>query len=185
MKTAIESLLFISAKPLSVNDLAKAIGQKEKKEEIQAIVESLRTEYNTDERGIHIIEVEQKGKKKYQMTTNPNQADLIKKFTKQELTGELTRPSLEALTIIAYKGPITKPELEKIRGVNCSLILRNLMIRSLVEESADKETGNIYYSATAEFVKWLGLDSVKDLPEYAELSQHELIEQALETETEN
>lgn len=173
LRPLIESILFISSKPLSVKDIVKAIGKtKEASDEISSIIADLIAEYNTSERGIHLLEVEQKNGKRYQMITNPLCSEYIQSYNKQELTGELTKPSLETLTIIAYKGPITKPELEHIRGVNCSLILRNLLIRGLVEETVGKDTGDVYYNATNEFIKWLGLTTLRELPEYEELNAY-------------
>jgi len=73
------------------------------------------------------------------MTTAKESSEIVEKFLKEELTGEMTRPQLETLTIIAYRGPMTKMEIEQIRGVNCSLILRNLLMRGLVEAKLDKK----------------------------------------------
>lgn len=178
MKSQIESLLFIATKPLSIRDLAKFLDLKKKavQENLQLLIE----EYNKEEKGIRIIKIEQKFKTKYQMATSPENSELVNKFTKQELNKELTKPSLETLTIIAYKGPITKPELEKIRGVNCSLILRNLMIRDLIEEVTDKSTGEFYYNVSPSFIKWLGISEVKELPDYDKLRNDENLEKILE-----
>ena len=93
--------------------------------------------------------------------------------------GELTRPSIETLTIIAYRGPITKPEIEQIRGVNCSLILRNLLMRGLVEESESVERLQPVYAISADFLRHLGLHAISDLPDYATLHGDEKISQLL------
>jgi segregation and condensation protein B len=85
----------------------------------------------------------------------------------------LTQPSIETLTIIAYRGPISKAEIEKIRGVNCSLILRNLMIRGLVDFDIDKNNGQELYNVTVDFLQYLGLNTVEDLPDYMRLHQLE------------
>lgn len=182
MKAQIESLLFIAAKPLSVVQVAKAIGSD--KEKVQADLDILMEEYNSQGRGIHIIKVEHSNTIKYQMVTNPEYEEIVNSFTKQEISGELTRPSLETLTIVAYRGPITKPELEKIRGVNCSLILRNLMIRGLVEEQKDSEKGEFSYMVTPEFIQWLGIASVTDLPSYENLHNDEQLQAILENKNE-
>ena len=78
--------------------------------------------------------------------------------------GELSRPSLEALTILAYRGPLTRPELEQIRGVHSSLILRNLLLRGLIEEKEDARLGQPLYSVTLDFLRHIGLASVEELP---------------------
>jgi segregation and condensation protein B len=117
---------------------------------------------------------------KIQMTTDKASSAVVEKFLKEELTGEMTRPQLEALTIIAYRGPITKMELEQIRGVNCSLILRNLLIRGLVESQMDKKIGVPLYQVTVDFVRFLGLTDIKQLPDYEKLSNSEVIQSILE-----
>jgi segregation and condensation protein B len=95
------------------------------------------------------------------------------------LTGELTRPQLETLTIIAYRGPITKPEIEQIRGINCSLIIRNLLMRGLVEEAESAEKLQPVYSVSGDFVRHLGLHAIGELPEYASFHENEKMTQML------
>lgn len=116
---------------------------------------------------------------KYQFTSHPDNAKLVELFLKADVTGDLTQPALETLTIIAYRGPITKPELEQIRGVNCSLILRNLLIRALIEKVEEKKLSLPKYQVTHEFIKFLGIDSVQELPDYKKLSQHEILDEVL------
>ena len=89
---------------------------------------------------------------------------------------ELTRPQLEALTTSAYCGPITKAELEQIRGVNCSLVLRNLKIRGLVNSNETKD-GMEGFSITLNFLKFLGVSEIKSLPNYEKLHNHSLIQE--------
>jgi len=112
------------------------------------------------------------------LVTGVQNSELIKALVKDEKTGELSQPSLETLTIIAYRGPITKPILEQIRGVNCSLILRNLLIRGLIQE--EKQGNGIVYFVTPELLKYLGLVSVNDLPNYEKLHQVENLEEFLD-----
>ena len=116
----------------------------------------------------------------FQMVTAPENAELIQQFVKDETTGELTRPSLETLTIIAYRGPVAKTDLDRIRGINCSLILRNLLIRGLVDVREDKKKDETYYTVTFDFLRFLGLNDVKELPDYQKLSQDDTIERILE-----
>ena len=114
LEQQIESLLFIAGKPLSIRRLAEML--KVKPNEIREAGDALLTRYKDEDRGIHIMRVDDQ----FQMATTPHSADLIETFIKSEQTGELTKPSLETLTIIAYRGPITKSELEQIRGVPSS-----------------------------------------------------------------
>lgn len=169
LKNKIESILFISNKPLSTKQLADLV--ETGKTEVEVIIENLKREYNGNEKGIKIIEHDGK----VQMATDSNSSEIIEKFLKQELTGEMTRPQLEALTIIAYRGPITKMELEQIRGVNCSLILRNLLIRGLAEARLDKKIQTTIYNVTPDFIRFLGLTEISQLPDYEKLSSNEII----------
>ena len=176
IKDKIESLLFIAAKPMSIKQLADLINQSEG--EIKKAGDELEEEYKNNKRGIQII----KNGSKYQMVSSPENAKLVQEFIKDETTGELSRPSLETLTIIAYRGPIAKTDLDHIRGVNCSLILRNLLIRGLVEAKSDKK-GETYYSVTFDFIRFLGINDINELPDYAKLSHVETIDKMLETES--
>ncbi len=173
IKNQIESILFISNKALTIKQLADLVGRQ--KAEVEIVLESLKEEYNKDNKGIKIIE----HNGKVQMATDTASSEIIEKFLKQELTGEMTRPQLETLTIIAYRGPVTKMELEQIRGVNCSLILRNLLMRGLIESKLDKKIQTTIYNVTLDFVRFLGLTEISQLPDYEKLSTHETIESLL------
>lgn len=174
LKNKVESILFISNKPLTPKQLAEFCDTG--KVEVETVLESLKKEYNEGERGVRLVEHDGK----IQMTTDKASSAVVEKFLKEELTGEMTRPQLEALTIIAYRGPITKMELEQIRGVNCSLILRNLLIRGLVESQTDKKIGVPLFKVTVDFVRFLGLTDIKQLPDYEKLSNSEVIQSILE-----
>lgn len=178
LKNQIESILFISNKPLTIKQLVDLVGRSQA--EVETVIESLKQEYNSSDKGVKIIEHDSK----VQMATSPESSKIVEKFLKEELTGEMTLPQLEALTIIAYRGPITKMELEQIRGVNCSLILRNLMIRGLVESYLDKKLQTTVYNVTPDFVRHLGITSVEELPDYERLSSHEVIQSILERDME-
>lgn len=180
LKSQVESLLFVSLKPLSLKELAAATNAKSK--DLEEALEQLIADYSQGERGLAII----KNNNQYQLTTAADNASLVQEFLKDETSGELSQPSLEALTIIAYRGPISKLELEKIRGVNCSLIIRNLLLRGLVEERFEKAKNENYYTVTHDFVRLLGLGSVSELPDYEKLNQAEALNTVLaETEEKN
>ena len=161
-KPRIEALLYISTRPLSFKELAKLTNQKVG--EVEAVVKELVDEYNLKDGGIKII---QNGHE-VQMTTSPKHTELIQGFLGEEVSGELTPASVETLSIIAYRQPITREDLEQIRGVNCSIILRNLLIRGLAEE--DKKNERIFYRLSVDFIKHLGVTDVKDLPDFAKLN---------------
>jgi len=173
LKSQLESLLFVSLKPLAAKELANLTGAKPK--EVEEALEAISADYQNGERGLALT----KNNNQYQLTTSAANAALIQTFLKDETSGELSQPSLEALTVIAYRGPISKLNLERIRGVNCSLIIRNLLLRGLVEEKFDKNKQENYYTVTHDFVRFLGMNSVADLPDYAKLNASEMIEQTL------
>lgn len=179
IKSKIESLLFISAKPMTVNQLADLL--KADKKEIIKSAHELLDNYKNNQHGIQIIN----DGVKYQMVSSPANGKIIQKFIKDETTGELSRPSLEALTIIAYRGPVSKIDLDRIRGVNCALILRNLLLRGLIEGKFDKKKNETYYTATFDFIRFLGLNNLSDLPDYARLHQDETIDRMLEANENN
>ena len=180
IKSKIESLLFISAKPMTASQLADLLkadlpaGQAGKKEVIK-FADELLADYKNSQAGVQII----KNGAQYQMISAPENAKAIQEFIKDETTGELSKPSLEALTIIAYRGPVSKIDLDRIRGVNCALILRNLLIRGLIEGKLDKKQNETYYSATFDFIRFLGLNEIKDLPDYERLHQDDTIDKML------
>jgi segregation and condensation protein B len=173
IKSQIESLLFISAKPMSAKNLADLM--KANVKEVEAAGEELVKEYQDNKKGVQII----KNGSNFQMVSSPENARLVQEFIKDETTGELSRPSLEALTIIAYRGPVAKLDLDRIRGVNCSLILRNLLIRGLIEAKFDKTKNDTYYSVTMDFVRFLGLADLSQLPDYEKLHQDDTIDRML------
>lgn len=173
IKSEIESLLFISAKPMSARQLAGLTKKNEK--EIAQAGDDLVNEYKENKKGIQII----KDGSKYQMVSSPENAKLIQEMIKDETSGELSRPSLETLTIIAYRGPISKLDLDRIRGVNCSLILRNLLIRGLAEAKFDKQKQETYYSVTINFIKFLGINEIKELPDFERLHKDDTIDRML------
>ncbi|MBI4779570.1 SMC-Scp complex subunit ScpB [Candidatus Falkowbacteria bacterium] len=173
IKSKIESLLFISAKPMAASQLADLI--KADKKEIIKNADELLADYKNNQAGVQII----KDGLKYQMVRAPENAKIIQEFIKDETTGELSRPSLEALTIIAYRGPVSKIDLDRIRGVNCALILRNLLLRGLIEGKPDKKKNEIYYTATFDFIRFIGLNDIKELPDYEKLHQDDSIDKML------
>lgn len=173
LKSKIESILFISIRPLSSAKIAELVGGE--KEEVKKELDNLFAEYNQKDKGMNL----QKIGSNYQMVSNAENGKLISEFLKEEVTGELTPASLETLTVVAYRGPITKTELEMIRGVNCSIILRNLMIRGLIEEIEDKKNMVQKYQITFDFLKHLGISEPAQLPDYDKLNSQEALEKLL------
>ena len=173
LSSKVESILFVSNGEINIKQIAKICSSTI--EAVEVVLESLKEKYNQSESGVNIVIYENK----VQMVTNPQNKELVSDLIKQEINSELTRPQLEALTIIAYRGPITKLELEQIRGVNCSLILRNLIIKGLINIKEDKIIDNNKYNITIEFMKHLGINQVDELPDYDKLSKAEKLEEVL------
>ena len=176
LKSKIESLLFISNQPFTVKKLIDLT--KSDKEKINAAIKELMADYNQADKGIQIQRIGDK----IQMVSSVDNTRLVKDFIKEETTGELSRAALETLTIVAYRGPITRAELEQIRGVNCAIILRNLLIRGLVENKEDKKNMQTVYNITLDFLKFLGINEQSELPDYEKLNSSESIEKVLNPE---
>ena len=176
IKSKIESLLFVSAKPTSIKQLADLI--KKPAKEVEAAGDELVQECKDGKRGLHVI----KNGSNYQMVSAPENADLIREFIKDETGGELSKPSLETLTIIAYRGPISKLDLNRIRGVNCALILRNLLLRGLIEAAFNKDKKETYYTVTFDFMRFLGVNKIEELPDYEKLHKDDSIDKMLKNE---
>ncbi|TAK03280.1 SMC-Scp complex subunit ScpB [Patescibacteria group bacterium] len=172
--TTLEAILFASAKPLTVTTLKKALGVSD--EVLREALDDVKARFNAETSGIHLVEADGA----VQFATNPSCAEALAAMLKQEASGELTRPSLETLTIIAYRGPITKPEIEQIRGINCSLILRNLALRGLIEEADDVARLQPVYTVSLKFLRHLGVHAASELPQYGDLHGNERIGKMLE-----
>lgn len=173
LKSQLESLLFVAVRPVALKDLAAST--KAKAKEVEDALADLAADYQARNGGLTLI----KNNGQYQITTAAANSSLIQEFLKDETTGELSQPSLEALTIIAYRGPIAKLELDRIRGVNCALIIRNLLLRGLIEEKHDKTKDEDYYTVTHDFIRFLGLNEIANLPDYDKLHQEETLASVL------
>jgi segregation and condensation protein B len=163
LSAQIESILFASSKPMSVKRLAELL--EASADDVTSALGELATRLDSQGSGIML----QRNGHEAELVTRPDAAELVKKAIKAEASGELTRPQLEALTILAYRGPMTRPEIEQVRGIQSSLIIRNLMLRGLVEEKDDERLGQPVYAVTFDFLNALGVASVEDLPEYGSL----------------
>ena len=169
----LESLLLVATRPLSLKKLAEQTQVTVK--DVEQAVGELKQKYNHDASGIQILE----HGSTVQFVTSPMASKLVTEYLKEEQAGELTRPALETLTIVAYRGPISKIQLDTIRGVNCSLILRNLMIKGLVEAKSAKDKYQTTYTVTSDFIRFLGLTDITQLPDYEQLHIDERLEQIL------
>lgn len=176
IQSKIESILFVSAKPLSLAKISSICAIQ--KNAASQVLAALEEKYQSADSGLKLMT----DGRKYQLISDSKNAQVVKDFLKDERCGELTRPALETLTIIAYRGPISKGELELIRGVNCSLIIRNLLIRGLIEAEEDKEELVTYYRVTFDFLRFLGINKQSELADFPTLCRDRRLEDLIATE---
>lgn len=162
LKSQIESLLFVSNKPLKIKDFLKYTQATE--EEIKQTLNTLIEERKTS--GVLVLE----SNSEYQMATNPENSEIVKTFLNSDLREKLTDATVEVLSIIAYRQPISKNEIESIRGVNSQYSIRTLLMRGLIEKTLNpNDLRSSYYQTTSEFLQHMGLGSTSDLPDFQTL----------------
>lgn len=142
----------------------------------------LAKKYRDESRGLRILVKDDK----VQMATAGENSEYVEKFLKADIEGELSKASLEVLSIVAYRGPVSRMEIENIRGVNSSFTLRHLMIRGLLERTNKPDDARAYlYRISFEFLKKLGVEKREDLPKFEELSKKKLLSDQLEEKVTN
>ncbi len=164
IKAIIEALLFMWGDPLSIKDISSILEIDEK--QISKLIDEMIDEFNFERRGIKIIQIEDS----YQMSTRSEHFEWIKKLYSPKNTKTLSSAALETLSIIAYNQPITKSEIELIRGVRCDKAIDTLLEKGIIEEMGRLEkTGRpIIYGTTKEFLRCFGLASLDELPSLEE-----------------
>lgn len=176
-KSRLESLLFVSGKPVKFNKLA-GILKIEKKSKVVDLLNIINDEYKESSRGLRVVFKSDSA----QLVSAPENAGYVQKLVTSELQAELSKAALETLSIITYRGPIARSEMEMIRGVNCIYILRSLLIRGLItKKSSSRDARLSVYEVSMDFLKHLGVSNVKELPDYEDLHRKiELQEQDTE-----
>ena len=165
LTSQIHSLLFVSNKPLTAKQLAKVTGTT-----IEQVLLSLRelSEF-TQNSGVILLDTGSE----FQLATNSQNSELVKNFLNQDLKEALTDATTEVLAIITYRQPISKAEIESIRGVNSQYSLRSLLMRGLIEKiSNPNDSRSSYYQITTEFLQQLGISSMTELPSFEDLVQN-------------
>ena len=167
-KYKIEAVLFASGVPVSLEDLQKICELSEY--ETNQGISDLISEYQEKQNGFTILEKETSGKKMVQLVTNELASPFVIKLNKNILEGELSPVSLETLSIVAYKGPLSRAEIDDIRGANSSYILKTLMIRGLIERYPHPERKNSFlYEISFDLLKLLGINKTDNLPDFEKL----------------
>ena len=169
LQAAIEAILFTMGESVELSKIAKAIEQDEQTTE--ELLQDLMKKYESKNRGIRIIELD----KSYQMCTKKEMYDYLIRVAKQPKKYTLTDVLLETMSIIAYKQPITRVEIEEIRGVGADMMLRKLLARDLIKESgrSDAPGRPILYEVTPEFMDSFKLYSLDELPELPKFGEDE------------
>lgn len=180
-KPIIEALLFIATEPLVPGEIERVLGISA--ETVLDVIEGLRREYDESGRGFQVRRVG----KGYSIVTRPEYAEYIRELFQPKVQQRLTQAALETLAIIAYKQPITRGEIEDIRGVKVEKALITLQKRNLIHEMGRKHTIGtpIIYGTTGEFLAYFGLGDLSELPEpseFALLEQNAAIPDGVEDE---
>jgi len=165
LERMVEALLFVAEGPASAQQLAQALGASE--EEVAAALTRLRQA--SADRGIRL----QEDKGRFQLVSAPEAAPYIERFLGLDLSARLSRAALETLAVIAYRQPVTRAQVEAIRGVDCDSVIRTLAAKGLIAEMGRLEQAGrpILFGTTPEFLQYFGLQSLGDLPPLSDASR--------------
>lgn len=166
LSQAIESLLFVATEPVPMKTLMEVL--REEEERLRSALQLL--EERLSDSGLQLVEVAGG----YQLCTRPEFAEVVARYL-QPQPSKLSRAALETLAIIAYRQPITLPEIEAIRGVQSDGVLRTLLQKGLIREVGRKQAAGrpVLYGTTPQFLHYFGLNSLDELPELEELNASE------------
>ena len=165
IKSAIESMMFIWGEPLGIGEMAEVFN--EDKNEIYACCKELQEEYEREGRGIMIREVN----KSFQFVTRKENLGYVERLCTPVKRRRLTQSALEVLAIVAYRQPVTKGEIEAVRGIKCDRVIEGLEKKGLVAElgRSDAVGRPILYGTTDAFLKQFGFESLKELPDIGDI----------------
>jgi segregation and condensation protein B len=168
LSVKLEALLFVAPEPVTAAQLAAAL------DVASSVIERGLNELDADlaARGLRL----QRNAGRFQLTTAPQLAELVERFLGLEATTHLSRAALETLAIIAYQQPVTRPQIDSIRGVNSDSMLKSLLNKGLILESgrADGPGRPILYSTTPEFLQHFGLNSILEMPPLAKPEEEDV-----------
>ncbi len=158
LKASLEALLFVAPVAVSPSQLASSLEIPES--EVEKGLKLLAADL--EDRGLRI----QRHAGRIQLTTAPEYSEVVERFLGLELTGNLSRAALEALSIVAYQQPVTRPQVDSIRGVNSDGVMKSLLHKGLIQDvgRADGPGRPILYASTPEFLQHFGLSSLDELP---------------------
>jgi segregation and condensation protein B len=172
LKSAFEALLFASEKPLIIEQMKEAFMDAPTEAEIRGILDELRKEYEAQNRGFRLLEIAGG----YQIVTDPRFSEHLKRFYQSRLKKKLSQATLETLSVVAYKQPVTRADIEFIRGVSVDGAVRTLLEKGLVKIVGRKEVPGrpMLYGTTKEFLDHFGLNTIKELPALSEFSEKDI-----------
>jgi len=163
-ESILESLLFATGEPMTVFELSELL--KQPQDVIEQALVNLQQFYETNKRGVRLIN----NNERWLMTINPEANPYLNKLKKEVFEGDLSPASSETLAIVAYRGPISRAEINEIRGVDSSYILHQLLLRELIERFPNPQRANSFlYNISFKLLNHLGITKVQDLPNYEEL----------------
>ncbi|MDU0347931.1 SMC-Scp complex subunit ScpB [Actinomyces sp. MRS3W] len=160
LRAAVEAVLVVADEPVTAAALAEALGLDEV--DVEALLIALAAEYE-EGRGF----VLRRAAGGWRLASAPQFSALVERFVIGGATARLSQAALETLAVIAYRQPVTRGRVAAIRGVNVDGVVRTLHARGLIEEAGTEPSGAILYRTTGEFLEYLGLDSLDDLPPLA------------------
>ncbi|MCB9757876.1 MAG: SMC-Scp complex subunit ScpB [Candidatus Omnitrophica bacterium] len=168
LKGAIEALLFISEKPVALDQLTEVIQEGVGQVDVRKLVTELQEEYEAQQRGMVIVEIAGG----FQMLSSSHYVSFVRSFLKTKVKEKLSRPALEALAIVAYKQPVSRGDIELVRGVNSDGVVLHLLDKGLIKIVGKKDApGRPYLYGTAKlFLEYFGLKSLRDLPKLEDVS---------------
>ena len=164
LKGRIEAILFVAGEAVSLKDMAKALAVGEK--ELKSALEEIGSEYDYEQRGFML----KRFGDKVQLATRPLYAEDVLRLLQPVQQQSLSQAAMETLAVVAYKQPVTRAEVEQIRGVKCDYSLQSLTAKGLIAEAGRKDTIGrpILYATTDTFLSHFGLATLEDLPQLQE-----------------
>jgi segregation and condensation protein B len=168
IKKIVEALIFASDSPITANRINNIITELDSTQ-INSIINELNAEYDQNEHAFKIVRLSGG----FQFVTRSEYAHYIKQYYKGRAKSKLSRAALETLAIIAFKQPISRPEIDSIRGVNCDGVVKNLLERNLIYISGRSEQVGraLLYSTTPDFLQYFGVNKITDLPKPKEIEE--------------
>ena len=167
LKSIVENVLLAADQPVQIGELEKIFINETNKKDLRSILEELKEDYQS--RNLQILEVADG----YQLCTRHEFNDWIRKFLKLDRSSRLSQPSLDTLSIIAYKQPLTRQEVDEIRGVDSSGVIKTLLEKKVIGPAGRKKVPGrpIMYRTTQKFLEYFGLKDLSDLPTLEDLKE--------------